>query len=251
MYFICLFLTFASFPWITVAFCIAFDLKLDPIILIIQRILPHNLALLQLYYYVIRPLYIIPLIQCSRSLCFAALMYGIEGNLAANCVDYLDKTVFRLKSHFRPRVEKYLRDYNTLRVCVTMISSSSGPLIWFGLTCVFIISVTSNYIWIRLRNEIPMYLVFPMVGIFAPITLLIMLSIIVVGNEKSKLILRKCKFNIHKNPEIKYVRRRIYAMQPFCVYGELMGIKLFKCNKSFRTEYFSAMLDNTVSAVMI
>lgn len=167
-------------------------------------------------------------------------MYCITGNLAATCTDYLDRTSFRIRSHYLPRVEQYMREYNTLRVCVTMISASSGTLIWFGLTCGFIVSVTSNYIGIRMRNEIPMpmYLVFPMVGFLVPITILIMLSIISSGNDKSKLILVKCKFNVHKRNVMKYVRRSVSSMQPFCLYGELIGIRLFKCNKYFKTKYF-------------
>lgn len=180
-------------------------------------------------------------------------MYAIQSNLAVNCVDYLDATVCRVSSHFRPRVEQYLRDYDTLSVCLTMLSPSAGTLAWFGLTFGFIISVVCNYIWIRLRIEIPMplYLVFPFVGFLLPVTILLMLSNIVAVNEKSKRILTKCKFIIHNSTDIKYVRRRISSMLPFCLHGQLMGNRLFKCNKLARTEYFSAMLDNTVSAVMI
>lgn len=92
------FIVLASSPFLIVPFLIVLDIELNPIILIIKHIMHNDRTLLQLHY-TIRPSFIIPMVQCCRSLCVVSLMGTIIGNISKTCVDYLDKTSFRVASY--------------------------------------------------------------------------------------------------------------------------------------------------------
>lgn len=246
-------ITYTASPWAVTTFVLALDIRLDPVFLIIKHCTPAywNASLLQVYF-LCRPVYMFPIMQVARSLCFAILIGTLTGPLIINFCEHMDTTAFRVSSHLRSRTVKYFRDYDTLRICTTGIFKAFGAIIFFSLTTVFMLTVIANFISIRLRKEIPMsiYIYFPSMGLLGPITMQVILSFVVAINDKTNTILANCKLNIIRSNEMKYVRRRIRAMQPICIYGEMGGFKLFKCRRSTRAEYFSLMLNYTVTALM-
>lgn len=157
-------IVYTTAPWLCVAFVLALDIKLDPIFLSIKYCMPKywNQSLMQAYY-LIRPLIIVPSIQICRTLCCVILTGIIICHLYLNTIENLNKKAFRVANHFRSGVEKYFRDYNSLRILAVIISEAFGGIILFSLTSVFILTVDCNYASIRLRDEIPMttYIFFP------------------------------------------------------------------------------------------
>lgn len=142
---------------------------------------------------------------------FIILTFTTIGQLALNCFDYMSTTAFRASSHLRLRVAKYFLDYDTLRICANMVRKAFSGVIFFALGTVFMLTVVANYTSIRLRKDIPasIYIYFPATGLLAPITMQVILSFLVAINDTTNKILDKCKFNISRSNEMKYLKRRI------------------------------------------
>lgn len=139
-----------------------------------------------------------------------------------------------------------------MKVAILLVSEAIGGLVAFSLPNGLIFTVVCNFIWIRLGDEVPMplYLIFPVVGFLAPVIFLAAFTLLISLDEVTTGILRKCRFHASGSREMKYVRRRVSAMQPISMHGELLGMKVFKCNSANRSEYFSAMLNYTVTALI-
>lgn len=190
--------------------------------------------------------------QICRTLCFLILSGITIGHLGLNCADHVNNTSFLVASQLRAQVEIYFRGYNVLRICATAMSRAFGGIIFSALTTVFMLTVIANYISIRMRGFIPtsIYIFFPVTGILAPTTIQFILSFLVAMNDTTNEILAKCKFHMNRSNDKKYVRRRVRSMKSICMHGEIMGIKLFKCCRSNRSEYLYVMLSYTVTALI-
>lgn len=235
-------ITYTASPWLLITVCLTLHITLDPIFLLTKYCTPTTwkTSMLQVYY-ICRPAYIIPMMGVARSLGFIILTGTGISQLFQNCFEYMSTTAFRVSSHLRPRVAKYFKDYDTLRIITTFIFKAFGGIIFTALTTVFIFTVVANNTWIRLRKEIPMpiYIYFPTMGLLAPVIMQVILLSLVAINDATNKIFMKCKFNIVRSNEMKYVRRRLRSMQPICVYGGIMGSNLFKCCNSNSFEYLS------------
>lgn len=188
----------------------------------------------------------------TRSLCFLTLTGTVIGTLSLSCLNHMNKTAFRVGSHLRRLVDKYFLDYNSIRISAIGISLKFSGIILTALTTVFVLTIVSSYTSIRLRSQIPrsIYLFFPAAGLFPLISIQVILSLFVAINDTTNGILKKCRLNISRSSGINYAKRRFRTMQSISFHGEILGLKLYKCCRLNRTEYFSLMLNYTVTALM-
>lgn len=148
--------------------------------------------------------------------------------------------------------KNFLRFTNQLQ-CLE--NDVAGPLFCF-IACLmllgFVASVSFNWAALKGLSFIPMpfYLYFPTVAVVIPIFIHHTLAPAVKVHETAREYIRKQKLSVGQSSERKYLIKVICSIQPFAVYGGMLGFRLYKIKQSTRLTFYEAINSHTFNALL-
>ncbi len=171
--------------------------------------------------------------------------------LTANCIAVHSKSSVLYKDQISQIFSKYAELDIIFKICHNYIIT----ICFFGFGAIFVLDVICNFVTIKLVHVVPMpfYLYFPSVSILIPIIVTILLPILVQIYENSDKLRVKWGQNIHHGSsvsEMKYLKRRLRAINVVRIYGGLFGFSLWEMNNSTKTAYLFEMVNYTVNALL-
>lgn len=194
--------------------------------------------------------------QIGRALSGFLLIFLVLLWIISQCIEMLTKLRFDGVKNFR-----VIFLYSRLRVIIissfSLLSSCNGLLVVLGL----VVNVCANYVTIKLYNTIPfhVYLMFPILATMVPILISTILPHGVKYHEETEKLLSKWKMVIQfknqknlltMNMKAKMVLKKLNAMKPVTLYFGVGSYNLIPLTNSFKSEYYMAIMEATVNAVL-
>lgn len=229
--------------------------SLDPYHYVFKNIIPSNIHnKIYLFLILIRiGLEICVVSEFCRGGFFGIAVLCLNNRSTTACLIYLDQLHSRNSHLFKSRIH-WIGVYNQLRIILKYVEGLKGGLECLLLTACFAVNVLSNWIALKMYNTLPLaiYLLFPLWATIIPIITsqtipksveLSVLSIKLLRNWRIQTGDDDVRFK-------KIIRRKLKSLPSIRWNVQVNGYGFKALERSFKIDYFGAIVDYTVNCVM-
>jgi hypothetical protein len=204
--------------------------------------------------FLVRRIFIfIVLIEICRTICGMLLAMiitvKIVQQISVDLRDMVQKQYYRFS--------QYINVYNGLIIILQQSIDFLGPAIAFLMTAGFGICVCSNFATLKVLPDtfpFPFFYIFPLLAIFTPLMISIVLPEGILCHELTDVLLVKWRssvYSVWSNPSNrKYVVRRLRALRTLDVPVGIAGYNFFYIERDTKVSFYTSIMDNTVNAVL-
>jgi hypothetical protein len=194
-----------------------------------------------------------PVHQICRTLSMIICFTTMLAHLTLACIEILSHNSRTIASISYARLNAYLANYHALEIILLTAYDYIGNVIGSLMLIGFFLAVVFNFASLKMYPVIPMplYLYFPSVSVLIPFTIHFMLKMgIDYHGNTENMVAIKWNRVVGQSCDRKYARRRIRATRILRVHGSILGFKIYDLTKSVRVEFYKAIQDYTINALL-
>lgn len=190
--------------------------------------------------------------QVCRLLCMSTCLLTVWTRLLIQCVQFLSNESNRLATRNIFALQKYFSQHDGTTIILAMASKPMGHTVSMSMWLIFMACIIFNFTTIKLYSVIPteIYFIALSASIMTPVVTKTMLPLVLDIYENGKSLRDKWNYVLSMSQNKKYLKRKLKSIKIICLYGELFGVKLYKCQKSIKLGFYSATLIYTVNALL-
>jgi hypothetical protein len=195
----------------------------------------------------------IVLIEICRSTCGMLLAIIIAVKIIQQVS--IDLSIMVKKQYYR--FSQYIHVYNGLIIILQQSIDFLSPAIAVLMTAGFVICVSSNFATLKVRPDtfpFPFFYIFPLLAVFTPIIINIVLPEAILCYELTDSLLVKWRssvYSVWSNPaNRKYVVRRLKALRTLDFPVGIAGFNFFFIGRDTKISFYTNIIDSTINAVL-
>lgn len=195
--------------------------------------------------------YIIATIEQMRLFPLIMCICTIVVHIVLGILSHLRESRLRI-SMSRVKSMQCLRKYYYLQIILQTMYDLSAPVIAALMTIGLLLSVTFNFLCVKMRSVLPMpyYLVcFVAAGIIL-VLIQILLPLAINVYEDSEALMQIWKVALRYSCDRKYLRRRLRACKAVRFYAGLFKYNFFYISLSTKSTFWYAIVDYTITALL-
>lgn len=230
-----------------------FYFRLDPVFHFAKYVLHLEMNTLRdhLFLFPLRICQFLPLLQICRLFPFLNCLVCLTTKLLLDAIHTLDTWAFLIRFS-RPRADLQVRRYLELAVTVQVAYAILATIVALLMGLGLILCILFNFVSIKLYNVVPMplYLCFPPVAVVIPLIIDTLLPFGISVNDKADKLKIKWGRKLVSSSDLKYIRRRVLAINPLHIPCGILGFKFFKLTKSIKVWFYDQILNYTITALL-
>lgn len=187
---------------------------------------------------------------------FSARVFSLLISFPALASDFMFAAISSLSKRAgilkTSKATKYLVNYSSCQIILTIMSPFSAPCVATILFYSFILTILNNFISLKMYHVIPLppFAYFPMSAVLIPTMVRIVVPMMISIHTDSTNLIDQWGHILVKTCDKKYIARLIKAQRRLQIYAGFAQHNCFSCVRSTLPTYFEAVLNYTITALM-